>query len=250
MKTFAAEKMKRVAALTGETVASTHAAPRVSRTLTQAVTSLLGADLSGVVVAHRGSRDDPWEAKAAIVQTAVDPRVLTLVDVWCRDLHARDEYFNAVCDEPDGGVFPRQKYFNPRQWNKLVINRVRFEAGLDEALVSAVHISEHTRVHVAVNRTRGADAFRAEEVATLDALTTGIAPFLRRLADETLNAPPTLSPAVQRVYEFLLTGIAQGEIAERLGISRHTVHEHVHTIYRKHGVRSRAELLARRIAAG
>ena len=42
-----------------------------------------------------------------------------------------------------------------------------------------------------------------------------------------------------------MAGFAEKAVAAQLGLSRHTVHNHVRAIYRAYGVRSRAELLAR-----
>jgi pSer/pThr/pTyr-binding forkhead associated (FHA) protein len=51
-----------------------------------------------------------------------------------------------------------------------------------------------------------------------------------------------LSVAERRVFELMLPGLTEKEIAGRLGISRHTVHSHIRKIYEIFGVRSRAEL--------
>jgi DNA-binding CsgD family transcriptional regulator len=54
-----------------------------------------------------------------------------------------------------------------------------------------------------------------------------------------------LSPRHQRVLSHLLTGVSEKEIAGELGLSRHTVHEYVRTLYRQFNVTSRGELMAR-----
>jgi pSer/pThr/pTyr-binding forkhead associated (FHA) protein len=53
-----------------------------------------------------------------------------------------------------------------------------------------------------------------------------------------------LSVAERRVFDLMLPGHAEKQIARQLGISRHTVHTHVRKIYETLGVRSRAELSA------
>jgi len=60
----------------------------------------------------------------------------------------------------------------------------------------------------------------------------------------------TLSPAEGRIFEFLVEGLAEKQIASQLRISRHTVHNHVKAIYRQFGVHSRPELLARLLQGG
>jgi pSer/pThr/pTyr-binding forkhead associated (FHA) protein len=52
------------------------------------------------------------------------------------------------------------------------------------------------------------------------------------------------SAAERRVFDLLILGHSEKEVAVKLEISRHTVHSHVRKMYRLLGVRSRAELLA------
>ena len=54
-----------------------------------------------------------------------------------------------------------------------------------------------------------------------------------------------LSPRMRQTLERLLVGDSEKEIAARLGLSRHTVHVYVKTLYRRFEVNSRGELFAR-----
>lgn len=54
----------------------------------------------------------------------------------------------------------------------------------------------------------------------------------------------------QETLAALLTGVSEKQIAARLGISPHTVHDYVKRLYRKLGVTSRAALMARSSAKG
>lgn len=54
-----------------------------------------------------------------------------------------------------------------------------------------------------------------------------------------------LPPHLQRTLELLLEGACEGEIVNRLQLSRHTVHDHVKRLYRRFQVNSRGQLLAR-----
>ena len=56
-----------------------------------------------------------------------------------------------------------------------------------------------------------------------------------------------LSPRAAEVLRHLLDGDGEKQVARRLGLSRHTVHGHVKVLYRRFGVSSRAELLARHV---
>ena len=53
-----------------------------------------------------------------------------------------------------------------------------------------------------------------------------------------------LTPAQRRVYEQLLRGRSEKEIAVQLGISINTVHSHSRAIYKRFEVSSRAELIS------
>jgi pSer/pThr/pTyr-binding forkhead associated (FHA) protein len=53
-----------------------------------------------------------------------------------------------------------------------------------------------------------------------------------------------LSEAQRRVLDQLLRGAAEKEVAVKLTLSQHTVHNHVKEIYKRLNVSSRAELLA------
>jgi DNA-binding CsgD family transcriptional regulator len=53
-----------------------------------------------------------------------------------------------------------------------------------------------------------------------------------------------LTQAEERVANALAAGLTYAEIAERLGLSYHTVHTHIKAIHRKAGVRTNARFLA------
>jgi two-component system response regulator GlrR len=57
-----------------------------------------------------------------------------------------------------------------------------------------------------------------------------------------------LTPAQRRVYDLLLEGFIEKEVAARLKISVHTVHDHVKAIYRTLSVSTRGELISKRTA--
>jgi len=58
-------------------------------------------------------------------------------------------------------------------------------------------------------------------------------------------APAGLSEREREVLELIATGATNGEIAGRLFLSPHTVKEHTSSLYRKLGVRNRAEAVQR-----
>ncbi|HTA18065.1 MAG TPA: helix-turn-helix transcriptional regulator, partial [Polyangia bacterium] len=57
-------------------------------------------------------------------------------------------------------------------------------------------------------------------------------------------AGPALSRRERETLTLLLAGASEKEIARKLGLSPHTVHGYVKTLYRRFGATSRAQLLA------
>jgi DNA-binding NarL/FixJ family response regulator len=57
--------------------------------------------------------------------------------------------------------------------------------------------------------------------------------------------PPDLSPRLSQTLQLLLTGDSEKQVANKLRLSRHTVHVYVKALYRRYDVSTRAELLAR-----
>jgi DNA-binding CsgD family transcriptional regulator len=64
------------------------------------------------------------------------------------------------------------------------------------------------------------------------------------LADGRADPLADLPPRARQTLAFLLTGDSEKQVALRMGISRHTVHEYTGALYRHFGVNTRAELLA------
>jgi len=62
--------------------------------------------------------------------------------------------------------------------------------------------------------------------------------------------PADLPPRLRDTLAALAAGLSEKQVAARLGISAHTVHEYTKALYRRFGVQSRAELLARHLGKG
>lgn len=108
-------------------------------------------------------------------------------------------------------------------------------------------ISGAGRISAAAARAAGASGFiskdsSATEVAqAIRQVAAGQAVF--RMGDGGL--PAGLSAREREVLALIATGATNAEIAERLFLSRHTVKEHTSALYRKLGVRNRAEAVQR-----
>jgi DNA-binding CsgD family transcriptional regulator len=67
-------------------------------------------------------------------------------------------------------------------------------------------------------------------------------PNIRRIDGE------SLSPRMEQTLQSLLRGDSEKQVAARLGLSQHTIHVYVKALYKKYGVSSRSELLAKWVA--
>ncbi len=56
--------------------------------------------------------------------------------------------------------------------------------------------------------------------------------------------PDNLSPRMTQTLEYLLAGHSEKEVAAKMGLSVHTIHVHVKSLYKRLKVSSRGELLA------
>ena len=91
----------------------------------------------------------------------------------------------------------------------------------------------------------------ARDVRLVHYLHEELAPLIgRRLATAGQPSASELSPRLRETLQGLLEGLSEKQIADRCGISRATLHEYVTKLYRRFGVNSRHELMARWIRYG
>ena len=88
--------------------------------------------------------------------------------------------------------------------------------------------------------------FTDAEIERLTYALRGIKWFHRHLmlSRGLLLASAPLTPTEGKVLQLLLTDSSEKHIAHQLGIAASTAHQHVVSIYRKFGVRSRAGLMS------
>ena len=88
-------------------------------------------------------------------------------------------------------------------------------------------------------------AFAARDVALLRLFHEELARLVGTvLADGEADPAAGLPARLRQTLEALLEGDGEKQVAARLGISRHTVHEYVAELYHRFDVHTRAELLA------
>lgn len=96
-----------------------------------------------------------------------------------------------------------------------------------------------------------AGAFGTRERLLLDTLHRGL-DWLYRAEEATrkLNPGSTLRPRLRETLELILSGDTERQVAEKMTLSVHTVHDYVKSLYIHFGVSSRTELLSRWVQDG
>lgn len=111
----------------------------------------------------------------------------------------------------------------------------------DGPACAQVRTARHGWLHLHASRLGGPGGAGSPEDAVAVVITSAHAPDLVPL----LALGYRLTHREQEVLRFLARGMTTGEITQRLGISAHTVRDHIKALFGKVGVRSRAELVAR-----
>lgn len=92
-----------------------------------------------------------------------------------------------------------------------------------------------------------AGRFDSTDIAVFEAVLPHLADAADRAAALGADGPPvkTLTPKEVAILDLLIDGMSVAEIAEKLGRSPHTVHDHVKSLHHKLGVRRRGHLVSR-----
>jgi DNA-binding CsgD family transcriptional regulator len=155
--------------------------------------------------------------------------------------------FDRIVREPL--VRRREEILNDEKWRGTELQARRAGRGMHEFMWSAGRVISPAGERILMLQIDGLDrSWRPESVDTYRLFVlAGIAvssyaegPLAESVRREALLEK--LSPMRRRVAPLLATGMSETEIAEKLGRSRHTVHEHAKAIYQCWDVNSRHEL--------
>lgn len=121
----------------------------------------------------------------------------------------------------------------------------RIEKGYDDAIYGAVVVGAGRAVGVGLHREVGDRPFSEEDREAV-ALLLEFAPRLDLLGSpEAPQVWASLPRRERETLDALLSGASEKEAAARLGVTASTLHGYVKSLYRRLGVRSRAELFVR-----
>ncbi len=124
---------------------------------------------------------------------------------------------------------------------------IRAPIGSDQQLYSKLNLKDGSPFGVGIHRAKNDPRFTQRECDMLDVFHAECGRLYGCASGKPALDPriAQLPPRVQRVLnELTSTGDGEKQIAARLGLSRHTVHEYVKVLYEKLGVTSRAELMS------
>jgi DNA-binding CsgD family transcriptional regulator len=122
----------------------------------------------------------------------------------------------------------------------------RASCGQDEFVYCVVPLAEPSGRYFAMsfNRAIGEPAFRPREQNQIRLLLEELQHlFGNRLCLSYGGLPMTLRLRLQQILLALQTGDSEKQIALKLGLSKHTVHDYVRELYEYYGVQSRPALL-------
>jgi DNA-binding CsgD family transcriptional regulator len=142
----------------------------------------------------------------------------------------------------------REQLLEDRVWYRCPdCAAIREALGFDHTVLSEYGVAGPDEVNViSFARPPGGRPFSGRERRLLHVFHHELGPLVgNRLARGRHGGPKPLSPRLRQTLERLLDGDGEKQMARRLGLSPSTVHQYVTELYRRYGVSSRAELMAR-----
>lgn len=157
----------------------------------------------------------------------------------------------------------RSEMVDDRAWNAdLHVHTYRKATGTGDCIISlhrgnergaayAIYlfraaISEPSEGAAAPGEARAGARFGLRERLLLDTMHRGL-DWLYRAEEAThkMNRASALPPRLRQTLEFLLAGDTERQVALKMSLSVHTVHDYVKALYVHFGVSSRSELLSK-----
>jgi DNA-binding CsgD family transcriptional regulator len=115
---------------------------------------------------------------------------------------------------------------------------------IDDSLYSFHELPDGSFDALTLHRRSGDRPWSPRDVELLTLVHREVATMVdRELASGNGHSQP-LAPRLQETLDATLDGLSEKEIAARMRLSEHTVHQYVKALYRRYRVRSRAELMS------
>jgi DNA-binding CsgD family transcriptional regulator len=217
--------------------ATTHAAKGVVR--------LVRADAGGLVLARGvsgsagsiiGASLDGFPSSLEQEVGAFYGDVKEIVDVAADALVAIDPQGNGVCRL-------RRQLLPDQEWYRSpFVAEYRRRWRLDDSIYGGTRSAIGNYAGIGLFRAWGKRPFSEEDAQLAELFAEGCRGAVFAGGG---RLRPALSPRQEETLQCLLTGDSAKQIADKLGLSIHTVGDYIKAVYRAHGVNSRAELLTR-----
>lgn len=226
----------------------------------QATTHLMGAlsamaqawnaTWAGAIRVGGASADDPlqgWRVAAMQALRPVEPHpneghFKEILRIWER----REVDPSFLLPLRNVGTFRTYSFRRelPAEWFDTPFFRRHYgSVGTQDAVFVAFPLNQDCESHFGFYSRR---PFTDAEIARLAYALRGVKWFHRHLllGNGLLMASLPLTPTERRVLQLLLTKASEKEISRQVDMALSTAHQHVTRIFRKFGVRSRAELMS------
>jgi DNA-binding CsgD family transcriptional regulator len=222
----------------------------------------------------------PVAAAFTLQQPDVEPAIIGMIETGFASPAQRQAFADEFSAQPFRDPFSRAALTRFTRTQADTMTLLRIDATDDSAWASDAHVITHRRrtglgdailsLHRASERgmlyalyifrhavtepphgspPAGADIvaaarFTPRERLLLDTAHRGIATFYRSEESTRRTSPAaSLTPRLRETLEYLLTGLSERQVALKMSLSIHTVHDYVKTLYTHFGVSSRSDLL-------
>ena len=118
--------------------------------------------------------------------------------------------------------------------------------GVGERMILVFPVNEHCESLFVIDRPLGAPAFTAHDKYLVHHALAGVPHLHKQLCMErgVLRLSVALTGRESETYRLLLTHLSEKEIATKMNLSVHTVHDYARRLYQKFGVRGRVGLMS------
>jgi DNA-binding CsgD family transcriptional regulator len=145
------------------------------------------------------------------------------------------------------GTYTRRQLIDDDVWygSEVVHDQIQL-TGLDDFVGSLAYTGPGSSFSLGVHRAVGDRPFAGRERLLIQLCVADVLPLLgARLAAGSARSLSALAPRLRQILLCLFEGDGEKQVAARLGISRHTVHEYLRRLHRAFEVSSRGDLMAR-----
>ena len=215
--------------------------------------ALLGPGASWVLVARRDeSAAVGWRAVRAFYAGRTEGRREALNHWFNHEDHAEpsESMRMSIRDAGTVRVLHNRAEMDVERWEASLERETLRELGMRDRLMAVRPVGERCEVYVGVDRIEDAADFTDDDRRLMGQAVCASARLCRWIGLDS-GATTEAAPFTDRertVLRHLLTGSAEKQIAATLGLRPGSLHQVVVRVFRKLGVRSRAELMARFLA--